>query len=1631
MSPPEVAPMSPKRFLSLAVVLVLLAPAIAMLPAATAQDSVPTAPSVPLQNVPGVPVRFYAVYSDVTGDAFDSGPDCLQGTTTLELVPNQDLATANRGTCSYTSGAGSPAGGGVNVLPSSVTFTIANDLKPVRPVNISGNTSITYRHGGTVGSGGSVDVTLRSGGTTIAKGTLTPTATTIFLPLAGERAITGRTILAAGQPFTLELVATAGTFSVDDTSSYLEISAEDAIRAAMWTTDEASVVKDTFAPIPSGTTPAPDRRIVGHYALQSAYGIEDARAEAPRFSILLNGQAREIGAGGATFLTGELNSTASVAPSGLAVWSFPVGAAAYAGFPAGAYTLHAEKTHRGATIARVADHPFQITSQSVRFEPFRDPSLSSLVETQAHNVAPGFSTTYLLSVNNTGAVNDTFLVSVSAPNAPVGWSATIGGPDVQGRSVAVPTGQSRIVAITVTAPFNAAAADRVIYLANVTSALDPGARSADLTLVTSVSSAVSREIAIVVPRTERAVEPGSTLDLPVYVWNRGTRPANASLEATETNVAWTAELLQGNTGVGRTVLSAIPAGGIAEATLRVGAPLNQASTSLEVRLNSTGLDATGVAVERLLTFTLRQTVGVSLTVLDSINGKQHYAELSGSDAAPSANPLGGAGCGQQGPLAADCTDDGIDGLWYRLWVTNTGKAADTFTMSVDTLREPTCGPGAFPSKDATLGGDFDFFFRTQSGNPSVMRTLELPAGKTGEVYLFVPTNRFQSACAAPGNEFSLVVQARSATTNAIGRVPVKAFSENSDARGIGAVLVEPVAREQGYESKTPFVDATNAARRSLTGAVDAGGNTTYVVRVTNAASFRSYGAGNADPTVHLTIEGVDREAGWNVSMRPRLDANSVVPNPWLATYNVSNNNSFKSERREGWYDREIEIRVEAPSIASGNALARDQDQIQLRAFINGSESSSLEIKTVISALSDVQTRAEQATISVHPGQPGAFLVYVTNNGSSEARVTMRAGMNAENTPNAAAWRVEPNSQSFSLPAYKYATVALLVTPPAGAPQGTRGEVNLTVEYARNPALPTITRNDTTRLFAEVVPRGTLELTAATPQATIAPGGFANFTMTLRNTGGLQLPYTMVAAPIPNWTATLSPANGTLAPGESRPVVLVLKAPSDVTDASRFATVVRVEEERNGNNFDSVALTANILGGKPAPSVSAPQLAKRVDRGGSSTFEVAVRNLGSAAGVIPIEARTSDPLWTTAIRNARGDVVKSVQLNPNELALVNVTVSAPLLVPERTVNTVEFNAFSPDLTQSSRVALQAEIHDYGVDLAVEPATRDALPGIPTEVTLKVRNTGNDNDTLNLSADLKEFREWAAQISPPEIRLEPGATGEVRVTLRPPTSPLPPARTYTFPFWAGTRGGQEVNITKEDTASLVVTIPPYRSFDVDDDEFLEVAVDLDKRSANGFEAFREVVTDGLQSQVVSAAPMADGKMRFFLDVPADKPYDGVADVWFDPEALSVYEIVSTPDLNQDGTPDYLLDTDRDGKIDMAFDTVTEKYTSAVEINAFGDERVQYLVDLTGDGKPDRFYDPEANVVTKTTAASGDRVGLDTDNDNRVDKYYDVSTKDVSDATVANVGGFARTYWYFFVAFVVLVVVSIVLFVRRRAP
>ncbi|MEA3200472.1 MAG: hypothetical protein QOE90_1900 [Thermoplasmata archaeon] len=1674
--------MSAKTLATVAIAAIMIVPALLAVSPALA-DNVPTIPGgtpVAWQPIPGFERTVWLHFATQQGSR--NTPDCTAG----QLDPTGHPVTATddpRAPACVFSGTSAPAGGSV---ATSATFSAGSAL--VRDFNTS--KAVKLHLAGSFSSSQSFAAHLRAGSIDmfdpgeVAGGTTTANALDFTLKLADG---TGVAWFHAGDTVSVEITELPSslpnlggasplspTWTVDDTQSSMVIESDDAYRAATWTGDQNGTLQTTYAPLDNNSTSPP--LLKGFFAIQSAWGQADVSSAPPTFRVFRGDSLYMPFPNAANTVTGVEASSLSNPSLGIKTWGFPEGSLDYRGWTAGPLRLETSFRYWSQdTLSHGNQFDFAINAHGVRLGVLADSTtVPPIFESASHAVTSGGATTFVLTANNTGGAPEAFRIStvfVPVPGSPqTGWAPTLGGPDLVGDTVSMAPLESKVFTVTIAAPF--AAAGSGTFLVRATSVNDSHVVSDPLTLVASINPPAGHEVAILAPH-DRSVDPGVDTDVPVYAWNRGGAPANLSLDVGNANTgAWNVGFVSGTQVLRHLVLANVPAGGLATVVMRVHGPDQSQTTQLDLDLNVTNTDATGNAFDRVTRLHLNTVAAYRVDLLDTVNGVPVTA-LVDPCAVPATSPAPGGGSqlptlpgGSPSAPSANCDAqttyslNGLDGLLVRTWITNTGHV----TENVDVKIDPNSVSHSHISNscDSVLGGDYkpntaSFGLVTRSPTGALTQFTgqlqNVRPGDSYELYVFVAVDRTSFPCVdGSGHDFLRFNVVATGASGALAQSQAVLHADSSETlgntaatEGTGAiaangVILSAVSRNYTNSENNGIakLDLSQAQQPVITKAATVGQNTTFFVRLTNGADFGTYNDSNGrlvPAWANLTIVNPRAADGWNVSVRA-VNGLADAFNPGTANYTLSNDDTSTQPpptgqagtRRLGMEDVELRVDVSPPDGVNHTAIGGDSDQVTLFAEM-GNSHTQISLISIIGNKAVVNLHGDARALA-HPVDGGATAIYLYNNGSAPTTVTLSATMDPASTPNADAWSVQPATQVFDLAAFKNRTSAISIVPPQGASGGRLHVVATYVQVA-----PSTMATTTLDVPVDVVPSGSLSLAAPVLSTTTGPGQPAQFTLNIQNKGNGPVNYRLRASEIPNWTAILSPPQGTIAAQTTISVPFTLLAPLDAINNSTYQSIVTVEDRDAFEDFSAVPLSVSILGGSPVPSLYVPVVQKTVDRSAQQSFEVQVRNLGNAAGTLPVTVATPEAGWS-AFLSQGGQAITSVSLGPNELRTVNVTVVAPLVVPENKVVSFTVTASTQDQTQQSRAILRALIHDYGVAATLPVATQDLTPGLAQDFVLHVTNTGNDNDTLNLSAILPpaDFLGWAPlAISPDHVFLNPGQSMDVHATIIPPTSPLPSPRAYGFTFYVGTVGGTAVNVTKNATLAATANVLDYRALDVEGDGQQELAVDANKNKADGYESFKEISGEGGQCVVVSNSRL-NGLAKFFLDCPIDgKSLDGIADVWFDPDQLYAFKIDAkqdVADVNNDGTPDYFLDTDRDTHVDMAFDTVTERYWTATEIHALGGDAVQYVVDTNADQSPDYYADPTNHVATKTLALPDHPglVGLDTKNAGKADKYYDPATKTVTAASVSNLKDFASTNWYFLLGFLALVVIVAVLIVVR---
>lgn len=787
--------------------------------------------------------------------------------------------------------------------------------------------------------------------------------------------------------------------------------------------------------------------------------------------------------------------------------------------------------------------------------------------------------------------------------------------------------------------------------------------------------------------------------------------------------------------------------------------------------------------------------------------------------------------------------------------------------------------------------------------------------------------------------------------------------------------------------------------------------------------------------------------------------------------------SFPVKPLAGQFDDvQVQVRQVGPRGDSDTKLR------EIRTFIRG-----VPDVTVVSRLTD-----DRLVVPISPRTEGLIPIFLANNGSYLTNVSLEAKFKPGEQQG---WTITGATLVNVTPlrAFENRSLAFRVLPPLPTGGGAgatvpQGRLEITARYLTNlydPSSAPKTSTISVLLIGDSTPQklslgfgaasspcaGTatsLTCTAQVPADRAEPMPSIAIPLTLANTDANQMTVRISVPTTPGWvfaeTNRFSFAKTITVPASSTVADTILVRPPREAVAGSYADlVITSQNTQDPGQISTKVARIVIQGGLSLVRLDVAQGRQFVERNNTVQFPIAIRNEGNVDGHFRLQARLDSieraPLtqpdtrlctlpqpqcWTAWVEDLEGrrldnnpDKAATIFLARNELRYVNLTVKAPLFEQENALANARLTAWnSTRLDQElGRIDVKAEIQDYRVEVSPGAESMTLIPGLAGSLLIGIKNTGDANDTLNLSLDTGGLP-WRWQFSSPEVFLTAGSSTAVRLTIQTPIDPLPAPRTAKFWVFLGTRGGQAVNVSAYDFEPLFVTVPEYRQLDVDRDNITELAVDADRDRSNGFESFHEYSSLVRVAKVVDKALGKDKHTKYLLDLPsASGTYDSLADRYWDPDTNLVSDVQLRFDIDRDNTADYLLDTDGDGIVETAYQAATRQFLKAERVRLLGaDAGFQYLIDQNGDGKPDKYFDPVKNIVTKITAQSSlgaDWYAVDTDDDGRTDLYYNDKSKTTTPVAGIKIVDFAKDYWYVFAGFAgILVLFGIVLMRRRGA-
>jgi uncharacterized membrane protein len=276
-----------------------------------------------------------------------------------------------------------------------------------------------------------------------------------------------------------------------------------------------------------------------------------------------------------------------------------------------------------------------------------------------------------------------------------------------------------------------------------------------------------------------------------------------------------------------------------------------------------------------------------------------------------------------------------------------------------------------------------------------------------------------------------------------------------------------------------------------------------------------------------------------------------------------------------------------------------------------------------------------------------------------------------------------------------------------------------------------------------------------------PGDTLDFTVTVKNTGNVRDNFLLTVDDnaVPSWSPTLSTAWVWLENGASEDLVLRVTIPYGTAPCTRNNIQVTAQSKYDNTISDNDSCIAHVI--RRGVSVGISPAEGNAGPGENATFTVTVTNTGGVADNYNLTVGDNSgwrlTLSGNSLLNVENGASRTVRLvvtipeNAEPYTNDNVTVTAR----SRTDNTVE----------NSASCVAHCVAPPGVQVSISPENQSGLPGDTLGFTVTVTNTGNVDDTYDLT--VSNDHGWELQLDAPTVAILAGESTTVTVSVTVPS------------------------------------------------------------------------------------------------------------------------------------------------------------------------------------------------------------------------------------------------------------------------
>ncbi len=505
---------------------------------------------------------------------------------------------------------------------------------------------------------------------------------------------------------------------------------------------------------------------------------------------------------------------------------------------------------------------------------------------------------------------------------------------------------------------------------------------------------------------------------------------------------------------------------------------------------------------------------------------------------------------------------------------------------------------------------------------------------------------------------------------------------------------------------------------------------------------------NATVDIRFTVRNIgDQSDSYNISVAQNGTWSfSVIGNgTWFAL------NSGESA--------DVTIRVWVP----GEAVAFDSNLFLVEAVSDTlpgvDASNTMELKVL--EVDEVRVEAGTTFTQAAPGED-AYLDFVISNLGNRPDNYKLSAVAQDKAQRDWIAVVVPNSTGY-LTSNEYLTVQVIVTVPESTKDdiilaNTVADVVLTATSVNSP-LESASANSRIRVEESYG----VDIDAVGPKKQlIEKGGTAIYNLNVHNVANFDSidTFNLTFTPVlDEWSAKINRFNVTVEDNGYKGINVTVTARLDAENIS-YELVVRAESGNDQTRYDEITLTTE-LPQEYEVKVTATPLNLTARPNQKVTFNVTVSNLGNGVDTIGID--------TVSLHGFATDHPNSVTLSSgaNHQFELNATVSSGMALG--TIENLIIIATCEDNFTYDQTEVKIRVRQgFGIDLEPDQNYTDAEPGVTMSVEFFVENTGNGNDTFDLSLPLSIDEGWSVSFRGGKTvyELNPGEKEAGYLEITPP-------------------------------------------------------------------------------------------------------------------------------------------------------------------------------------------------------------------------------------------------------------------------